>query len=31
MFRFPNAVATDARGRIYVADWDNNRIQVWSF
>ncbi len=31
MFRFPNAVATDARGRVYVADWDNNRIQVWSY
>lgn len=31
MFRFPNAVATDARGRLYVADWDNNRIQVWSY
>jgi DNA-binding beta-propeller fold protein YncE len=30
-FRFPNAVATDTRGRIYVADWNNNRIQVWSF
>jgi DNA-binding beta-propeller fold protein YncE len=31
MFRFPNAVATDTRGRVYIADWDNNRIQVWSF
>jgi sugar lactone lactonase YvrE len=30
-FRFPNAVATDVRGRVYVADWFNNRIQVWSF
>jgi DNA-binding beta-propeller fold protein YncE len=31
MFRFPNAVATDARGRVYVADWNNDRIQVWSY
>ena len=31
MFRFPNAVTTDTRGRVYVADWSNDRIQVWSF
>jgi DNA-binding beta-propeller fold protein YncE len=31
MFRFPNDVSTDTRGRVYVADWDNHRIQVWSF
>jgi DNA-binding beta-propeller fold protein YncE len=30
-FRLPNAVAVDARARIYVADWRNNRIQVWSY
>jgi sugar lactone lactonase YvrE len=30
-FSFPNAVATDTRGRVYVADWDNDRIQVWSY
>ena len=30
-FQFPNAVATDARGRVYVADWNNNRVQVWSY
>jgi DNA-binding beta-propeller fold protein YncE len=30
-FRFPNAVATDARGRVYVADWSNDRIQVWTY
>lgn len=30
-FRYPNAVATDARGRIYVADWDNDRVQVWTY
>jgi DNA-binding beta-propeller fold protein YncE len=31
MFRFPNDVATDTRGRIYIADWNNDRIQVWSY
>lgn len=31
MFQFPNSVATDTRGRIYVADWGNDRIQVWSY
>ena len=30
-FNFPNAVATDARGRVYVADWDNDRVQVWTY
>ncbi len=30
-FRFPNAVATDARGRVYVADWYNDRVQVWTY
>ena len=31
MFRFPNAVATDTRGRLYVADWNNDRVQVWTY
>jgi DNA-binding beta-propeller fold protein YncE len=30
-FEYPNAVATDTRGRIYVTDRENNRIQVWSY
>jgi DNA-binding beta-propeller fold protein YncE len=30
-FLFPNGVATDTRGRIYVADRENNRIQVWGY
>jgi len=30
-FRMPNAVAVDGRSRVYVADWRNNRIQVWTY
>ena len=30
-FSFPNGVAVDARGRIYVSDSSNNRVQVWSY
>jgi DNA-binding beta-propeller fold protein YncE len=30
-FQFPNGVATDTRGRVYVADRENNRIQVWGY
>jgi len=30
-FEYPNGVATDARARIYVTDWANDRIQVWSY
>lgn len=30
-FQRPNAVAVDDRGRVYIADWRNNRIQVWSY
>lgn len=30
-FRYPNAVAADSRGHVYVADWRNNRIQLWSY
>lgn len=29
-FRQPNAVAVDGRSHVYVADWRNNRIQVWT-
>ncbi len=30
-FAFPNGLTVDARGRVYVADWGNNRLQVWSY
>lgn len=30
-FTFPNGLATDTRGRVYVTDRENNRIQVWGY
>jgi DNA-binding beta-propeller fold protein YncE len=30
-FQYPNSVAVDARGRLYVADTFNDRVQVWSY
>ncbi len=30
-FEFPTGVAADSRGRIYVADTQNDRLQVWSY
>lgn len=30
-FEYPNSVATDARGRVYVADTFNDRVQIWSY
>jgi DNA-binding beta-propeller fold protein YncE len=30
-FQFPNGVATDARGWVYVADTFNDRVQIWSY
>lgn len=29
-FQYPNGVAVDARGRVYVTDRLNDRVQVWS-
>jgi DNA-binding beta-propeller fold protein YncE len=30
-FEYPNSVAVDARGRLYVADTFNDRVQIWSY
>lgn len=30
-FEYPNSVAVDARGRVYVADTFNDRVQIWSY
>jgi DNA-binding beta-propeller fold protein YncE len=28
---FPNGLAADSRGRLFVADWGNDRLEVWSY
>lgn len=30
-FLYPYGIASDKNGKIYVADWGNNRVQVWSY
>ena len=30
-FRYPNDIAVDLTGRLYITDRENNRIQVWSY
>jgi DNA-binding beta-propeller fold protein YncE len=30
-FEYPNGIAADGRGRIYVTDSGNDRVQVWSY
>jgi DNA-binding beta-propeller fold protein YncE len=30
-FNYPNDIAMDVTGRLYVADRENDRIQVWSY
>ncbi|MDA8237933.1 MAG: SMP-30/gluconolactonase/LRE family protein [Chloroflexi bacterium] len=30
-FAYPNSVAVDGRGRVYVADTFNDRVQIWSY
>lgn len=31
LFNFPNDIAIDGNGRIYIADRSNNRVQVWLY
>ena len=31
LFAFPNDITIDGTGRLYIADRENNRIQVWSY
>jgi DNA-binding beta-propeller fold protein YncE len=30
-FAYPNSIAADARGRMYVTDTFNDRVQIWSY
>lgn len=30
-FSFPNGLAADSQGRVYVADWGNDRLQIWGY
>ena len=30
-FAYPNGIAVDGRGRLYIADSSNNRVQLWSY
>ena len=30
-FNYPNDIAADQNDRLYIADRENNRIQVWSY
>jgi DNA-binding beta-propeller fold protein YncE len=30
-FEYPNGIAVDGRGRVYVTDWNNDRLQVWGY
>lgn len=31
LFNFPNDIVLDDSGRLYIADRENNRVQVWSY
>ena len=31
VMKFPNGLAADGRGRLYVADWGNDRLEIWSY
>jgi sugar lactone lactonase YvrE len=28
---YPNGLAADAQGRLYVADWGNDRLEIWGY
>ncbi len=30
-FRYPTGITVDASDRVYIADWYNNRVQVWAY
>ncbi len=30
-FEYPNDIAVDGRGRLYIADSVNDRVQLWSY
>lgn len=30
-FVYPNCIAADSTGKVYVSDWGNNRVQVWGY
>ena len=30
-FAYPNGIAADGRGRLYIADSTNDRVQLWSY
>jgi DNA-binding beta-propeller fold protein YncE len=30
-FSYPNGIAVDDRGRLYIADSGNDRVQLWSY
>lgn len=30
-FMYPSGIHVDRKGKIYITDWGNNRIQVWSY
>jgi len=30
-FAYPNGIAVDGRGRLYIADSNNDRVQLWSY
>ena len=30
-FSYPNGLAADSQGRVYVADWGNDRLEIWSY